>query len=218
MIAKDLINYSIPPLRLTDDVSKAIHWMEELHLKQLPVLEEKEFKGFIDEATILNLKNVYEKVGDYELVALDCITSESQHYYDVVRLAYENESSLVAVIENDEYQGVISVQDVIEAFAQTASINSPGGILVLKLKQIDYSLAEISRLIESENVKILSSYVSSDENDPTSISLTLKLNTEDMSRVTATLRRFEYLVEEHSSDSDGDDKERLEILLKYLKI
>lgn len=218
MIAKDLINYLIPPLMPDDEISKAIRWMEELHVNQLPVLDQKIFRGFIHEDTVLNLKKVYDSVKEYELDGQQCVVNENQHYYDVVRLAYENSSGLVAVTNGQEYLGVISVKDVIEAFAQTSSVNYPGGIIAISLKQIDYSLSEISRLIESENAKILSSYVTDDVDNPEMISLTLKLNTEDIERIMATLRRFDYHVEAHNMAIAGSvDKERLEILMKYLK-
>ncbi len=219
MIAKNLINYMIPPLMPEDEISKAIRWMEELHVNQLPVLDQKIFKGFIREDTVLNLKKVYGNVKDYELDGQQCIVNENQHYYDVVRSAYENSSGLVAVTNELEYLGVISVQDVIEAFAQTSSVNYPGGIIAISLRQIDYSLSEISRLIESENARILSSYVSDDIHNPEMISLTLKLNTEAIESIMATLRRFDYNVEAHNRGIAGSvDQERLDLLMNYLKI
>ncbi|MDA0193467.1 MAG: cbs domain containing protein [Bacteroidetes bacterium] len=220
MRAKDLINYMIPPLRLEDDISKCMKWMEELRVPQLPVLSEGIFVGFLSEETIFNLDKAYEKIQDYELSAVSCIVQENQHYYDVVRLAYENHSSLVAVISENEYKGVISVQDVIEAYAKTASVNLPGGIIVISLKQIDYSLSEISRLVESEGYKILSSYVMTDLADSAIIRLTLKLNKEDLGPIDATFIRFGYKVEDQFSNKpkDGNDKERLDMLMKYLNL
>ncbi len=218
MIAKDLINYLIPPLMPKDEISKAIRWMEELHVNQLPVLDKKIFRGFIHEDTVLNLKKVYDTVKDYEFRGQECVVNENQHYYDVMRLAYEHSSGLVAVTNGEEYLGVISVKDVIEAFAQTSSVNHPGGIIAISLKQIDYSLSEISRLIESEGGKILSSYVTDDLNNPEMLILTLKLNTEDVERIIATLQRFDYNVEAHNMAISGSvDQERLESLMKYLK-
>ena len=219
MIAKDLINYMIPPLTPSDEITKAISWMEELHVDQLPVIENNVFIGFINESTILNLKKVYDHVKDYELVGQRCTVGENQHYYDLIRLAYEHGSGLVAVSNETEYLGVISVQDVVEAFAQTSSINYPGGIIAISLKQIDYSLSEISRLIESENAKVLSSYVTNNIDDPEMLTLTIKLNTEEVERITATLRRFNYNVDVHNTSfGDSVDQDRLDILMKYLKI
>ncbi len=220
MKARDLINFIIPPLRLEDDIANALKWMEELRVHQLPVLREGNFIGFLSEETILNLDKVYEKIQDYELNGGSCIVQENQHYYDVIRLAYQNQSSLVAVADEKEYKGVISVQDVIEAYAQTTSVNLPGGIIVISLKQIDYSLSEISRLVESEGYKILSSYVTTDLTDSAIIKLTLKLNKDNLDPIDATFSRFGYKVEDRFSDKpkDGADQERLDMLMKYLNL
>jgi len=95
-----------------------------------------------------------------------------------------------------------------------------GGILVLSLKEIDYSLAEISRLIESNETKILSSFVAVDEYDSAMIKLTLKLNKTDLSRVIATLERFSYKIIAQFQETEllSNDKERLDLLLRYLNI
>jgi len=45
MRAKDLINYTIPPLKLSDRVDRAYQWMSEFHIHELPVVDEKKFIG-----------------------------------------------------------------------------------------------------------------------------------------------------------------------------
>ncbi|MEQ8812651.1 MAG: cbs domain containing protein, partial [Imperialibacter sp.] len=86
--------------------------------------------------------------------------------------------------------------------------------------QIDYSLAEISRLIESDNGKILSSYLTDDPNDSSKVSLTIKINLEDLSRVQATLERFGYQIvaKFNNAPEAVDEQERMDILMKYLGI
>ena len=81
---------------------------------------------------------------------------------------------MVAVLNPDQtYCGVITVQDTLTSFAQTAAVHLPGGILVLAMNHTDYSLAEISRLIEENHAKILSSIVKEDPLDPAKLRLTL---------------------------------------------
>ena len=122
--------------------------------------------------------------------------------------------------DENEYFGVITVQDTITSFAQTAAVQAPGAILVLSMDSRDYSLTEISRLIESENAKILGSTIRDDSQDPTKIKLTLKINKTDLSHVVATLERFDYKIigrfQEPKVFDDG--KERLDILMRYLNI
>lgn len=92
------------------------------------------------------------------------------------------------------YGGVITVQDTLTSFAQTAAVQLPGGILVLSMNHADYSLSEISRLIEENHAKILSSVIKEDPLDPVKIRVTLKINQVDLSRIVATLERFNYKV------------------------
>lgn len=221
MIASDLINYMIPPLKLSDEVQKAILWMEELRTSELPVVEKGRFLGFLCEDTLFEMNGAYPKVADYNLVGTTCRVVQSQHYYDVIKTCDNNGLSHVAVLDEAEsYLGVIALEEVIQAFAMTSSIKSHGGIMVLSLKQIDYSLAEISRLIESDNGKVLSSYLTDDPNDSTKVNLTIKVNLEDLSRIEATLERFGYQVVAKFNDTAKvvDEQERLDILLKYLGI
>jgi acetoin utilization protein AcuB len=92
---------------------------------------------------------------------------------------------------------------------------------VLSMPERDYSLSEISRHVESNDAKILSAYVSPDELDPYKIKLTLKINTTDISRIIATLERFEYrIIAQFQENGEGKqaDKDRYDLLLKYLNM
>ena len=84
----------------------------------------------------------------------------------------------------------------------------------------DYSLAEIARLVESNNAKILSSSLKEDELDISKIKLTVKINQTDITHVIATLERFGYKViaKYQETGQMEDQKERLDILMKYLDI
>lgn len=221
MIAQELINQMIPPLKLTDDASKAITWMEELRTNQLPVVERGEFKGFISEEIIYSRNNKDEIIANFELIARECKVFQHQHFYDVVKIASDFDVKIVAVLdESGLFIGVISVEDTVTAFAQSAAVQSPGGILVISMRQIDYSLTEISRLIEADNAQILSSCIVMDVLDPSKIKLTLKINKLDLSRTIATLDRFGFKIIARFQESQviSNEKERLDILLKYLDI
>lgn len=221
MKAKELINHMIPPLKMTDSAQKAVMWMEELRTSQLPVIEDRVFKGLISEDMILEENDLDKIIADYELIAVNCYVNEDQHFYDSIKCASDHHVQVVAVVdENKFYTGVIAVEDTISAFAQTAAVQSPGGILILSLNQRDYSLAEISRLIESNNAKILSSCISSDSFDTQKIKLTLKINKPDLSHVVATLERFGYKIIARFQENQAitNEQDRLDMLMKYLSI
>jgi len=221
MIARELVNHMVPPLKLTDSAEKAVTLMEELRCNQLPVVESNKFLGLISEDIILDENNIDKPISAFELEGLECIVQASQYFYDVVKIASDYEVQLVAVLdENSEYLGVITVQDTITTFAQTAAVQAPGAILVLSMDARDYSLSEISRLIESENAKILGSTISEDSLDPAKLKLTLKINKTDLSHVVATLERFDYKIIARFQEPKvfDDSQERIDILMKYLDI
>lgn len=219
MVARELINHMIPPLKKNDPAKKATAWMEELRINQLPVIENGTYCGLISEELILEDNDNTKSVAEYDLQGKSSVVNENQHFFDVLKIVSGSGVQLVAVLDDNEtFLGVISIKDTVIAFAQSAAVQSPGGIIILSLKQIDYSLAEISRLVESNDAKILSSIVNNDIFDANMIKLTLKINKTDLSSIIATFERFEYkiIAKFEESKIESSDKERLDILFKYL--
>ena len=84
----------------------------------------------------------------------------------------------------------------------------------------DYSLAEISRIIETENTKVLSSFITDDPLDDNKIKLTLKLDQPELRHVKATLERFGYKIIDHYQEESGvsSEEDRIGNLLRFLDI
>ncbi|MCG8474608.1 MAG: CBS domain-containing protein [Cytophagales bacterium] len=221
MIAEELINYSIPPLKKTDTAQMALLWMEEMRVNQLPVIEANKFKGMISEEMILEGNTLEAKVGDYQLQGENCYLTPEQHLFDFIRLAGEHHTDLVALLDEEgKFNGIVTLDNALQALAQTNMIQSPGGIIVLSMRQIDYSLAHISRLAEENQAKILGLYTQDDPQNPHMLTLTLKLNTKDLQTVKATFERFDYhiIATFEKSTVITSDQERINHLLKYLDI
>jgi predicted transcriptional regulator len=221
MIAEELINQMIPPLKLYDTVDKALRWMDEFRVNELPVVSNRKYMGLATELRLIELSDRSQPLKDLELEYQDVHVQQNQHFYDVMEAAIKNKIQVVPVLDDDqEYIGIITINDTIAAFGQMSALQGQGSILVLSMPERDYSLSQISRLIEEENVKILSAYVSPDEMDPFHMKLTLKLNTTDLSRIIATLERFEYRITAQFNDGTDQDmgRDRLDMLFKYLDI
>lgn len=221
MLAEEFINQMIPPLKLGDSSQTALNWMEVFHLTQLAVVDERMYKGIIDEESILEKNNPDLPISEYQLSYKDVSVKSSSHYYDVINLASKNQLELVPVIgDTNEYLGVVSVNETSVAIAKMFASQGPGGIIVLAMKEIDYSLAQISRLIEANDTKILSVFVTDDSRKDSYVKVTLKLNRVDLTRVIATLERYDYkiIAQFQETDVENYDKDRLDMLFKYLNI
>jgi CBS domain-containing protein len=211
----------IPPLKGTDDAHKAIVWMEEFRCNYMPVVEDNKLLGFISEEIILETNDIEKNARDFNLVGQQCYVHLDTHFYDILKVAADHKLQMVAVLGEDmTYLGVITVQDTLTTFAQTAAVQMQGGVLVLSMNHIDYSLAEISRLVEENHAKILSSILNEDPLDPGKIRLMLKINQLDLSRVVATLERFNYKVIGRYQETKPavGEKDRIDMLLRYLDI
>ncbi|WP_245328373.1 CBS domain-containing protein [Hymenobacter aquaticus] len=222
MIAEDLLNQMIPPLKVSDSAGKAAKWLEEFHVGQLPVLDNRLYRGLITEADLLDHDQPDEPLTSVAFGFADVHVQRDQHFYSIMELAIQNKVQLVPVLDDkQEYLGVVTVGDTLAAFGQLPIAAGQGGILVLSMDERDYSLTQISRYVEENNAKVLSAHVAQDEHDPYKIRLTLKLNTPNMARITATLERFGYLITAQFSGAGEvgeNEQERLDGLLKYLSL
>lgn len=221
MQAYEFINSLIPPLKLTDRAGMALSWMEEIRTDSLPVTDEGRFMGFIEDEIIFEQNDSEELIGQIQLEGNGCWVYSDKHIYDVLRVASENHSNLVAVLDRQNtYLGVITMEDAISAFADSLSIKSQGSVLILSMEMKDYQLSEISRLVESENTKILSCFITSDPLDDSKIKLTLKMDKSELRHVKATLERFGYRVIDHYQEETGisSEEDRIGNLLRFLDI
>jgi hypothetical protein len=219
MTVQSFINPNISPLKMGDSSDKALRWMEELHCQALPVVDENNlYKGLLYEDTLLN---IWSDEIDWDLVALqynDTFLYEHQPWQDAVKL-FAQQEILVLLSEEGLFLGAITPKDVLQKIGQTYSFREDGSVLVLALNQNDYSLSEISRLVESNNAKIL--HLSTDiiPHEPFRLLVTLKINQIDISRIIATFERFNYEIAAKYHQAlafDDVEQERLGLLFKYL--
>lgn len=222
ILAEDLLNQMIPPLKVTDSTEKAARWLEEFHVGQLPVLDDRQYRGLVTESDLLDREGVECLLGSLTLNYTDVHVQHDQHFYNIIELAVQNKIQLVPVLDaQHEYLGVVTVSDTLAAFGKVPVATGQQGIIVLAMEERDYSLTQISRYVEENNAKIMSAHVAQDEHDPYRIRLTLKLNTPNITRIIATLERFGYSITAQFSGNgevSEDEQERYNALLRYLSI
>ena len=221
MLAKELISDIVTALKTSDTGTQALAWMEVFRIKHLPIVNHREFLGLISDADIYDMNNPDEPVGNHNLSLTKPFVTENQHIYEVIELLSRLQLTLVPVLDHTrQYLGVITQEDLTKKFAHLSAMQQPGGIIELEMNEQDYSLNEISQIVESNNARILSLYVAS-SNDHSKLRVTLKVNLTDMTSVMATFNRYNYtVVSSHMMEEDLDAfyQERFDVFLKYLNI
>lgn len=221
MTTAEIINHELPILKLSDSVGKALNWMEENRIGQLVVVDETKYAGIISEDILMDYDENMP-LADVMLQFSEIFLYDYQHIYEALGIISKYNSEIVAVVDEEQnFVGIITATDLYSKFAELLGSQEPGAVLVVSIKNRDYSLAEISRLVESDNAKILSSYYSGNtylHND--SATLTLKINRETVNSVIATLERFGYIVEASYAHEpiESIEQERYNMLMKYLSV
>jgi len=221
MVAKDLISQVIPSLKTSDTGQTALNWMEIFRISHLPIVNNQDFLGLISDADIYDMNQPEEPIGNHALALFKPYVSTEQHIFEVIGLASRLKLSVVPVLDNqNHYKGVITTADLIRHLAGISSLDQPGGIIVLEMTERDYSLSQIAQIIEGNNVKVLSIYITSPK-DSTKMEVTIKVNTSDLSSVIRTFERYNYEVKTWVTTNDTMDdfySERYDQLMKYLNI
>ena len=219
MVAKDLISEVIPSLKTSDLGQTALNWMEIYRVSHLPIVNNQDFLGLISDADIYDMNQPDEPIGNHVLTLLKPYVTSEQHIFEVIGLASRLKLTVVPVLDkNNHFKGVITTSDLIRNIAGISSIDQPGGIIILELVERDYSLSQIAQIVEGNNVKVLSMYITSPP-ESTKLEITLKLNTSDLVSVIRTFERYNYEVKTWVTNSDSMDSfysERFDILMKYL--
>ncbi len=220
MLAIELIADMIPPVHTSDSIQKVVDRMIEFRVRHLPIVNEEQFLGLLAEDDLVGESDYQTQIGALALSLVNPYVLEDQHIYDVIRIFYERQLTVVPVLDaKKDYLGLITINALTEYFARLTSVEQPGAIIVLEINNKNNSLAHMSQIVESDNAQILSSYVRTYP-DSTRIEVTLKVNKKDISNIIGTFLRYEYDIKatfNHTDDNDNS-RDRYDSFMNYLNL
>ncbi|MCK5538202.1 MAG: hypothetical protein KAI79_15355, partial [Bacteroidales bacterium] len=121
-------------------------------------------------------------------------THKDQHIFEVAMVMYKLKLSVLPVLDSDHYYiGAITLYDLARRFARLFSLQEIGGVIVLEMDVNDYSLVEISKIVESNGVKILSCFMDR-KPGARNLDVILKLDKDDLSPVIQAFTRYDYSI------------------------
>jgi len=220
MIASELISDIIVPLKTSDTVDTAISMMAEFKVSHLPVVNNNAYLALVTEDDLMLDVDLETPIGNIRLSLSRLMISSNQHVYDVIRMMSENRLSLLPVVDSEEnYIGVISLESLAVNMNKMAAVSQPGSVIVLEMSQNDYSMSEIAQIIESNDARILSMYITS-KIDSTNMEVILKVNKQDLNSIIQTFNRYNYSIKaSYGQEEDPEDlRDRFDSLMNYLNV
>lgn len=222
MLAEKLINRDFIPLKPNDTVSSALAKMDAWQTSSVPVIEPstKKVIGHVLFESVANISDVKTELSDVEWQPA-LYTIYTQHVFEVARQMLQHEVRILAVTDEMEtYQGIIEKKSVLEALSAMLNIGSAGSVITVVMEKPDFTLSKLVHIIETENAKILGLTVEQTEKEESLLQVSIKLNLEDTSAITSSLKRYGFVVASIAKQDllQVDMTSRANELIRYLDL
>ena len=221
MLAANLISDVVPSILSSEKGQKALNLMDVFRISHIPVVNDSYYLGLISDKLIYDL-DLLDKPIEPELDKLNTShVHTDQHIFEVAIVMYKLKLSVIGVLDAEhKYLGTITLYDLARRFAKLFSLQETGGVIVLEMNVNNYSLAHISQIVESNDIKILSTFLNRRPGLQT-MEVILKLDREDLSSVIQTFMRYDYNVKnvylDHTMLNDLY-KDRFDQFMKFMNI
>lgn len=220
MIIEQLISPVVPTLIPTDTGDKALLLMDENSLDQLPLIQEDKYMALVQEDDLLDWDKQSSVLQGADFLNFRPAVLATGHPYEAIRLAHQQNLSIVPVVDSENtYLGAITRNDLLRYITEKSGLDNPGGIMVLEIDPRNYSLYEIARICESEEVLLISTQIFSNKITG-KLEVTLKTNRTSLSAVVSALERHNYKVIEVFGDSKDSEGviDRYNLLMNYINM
>lgn len=221
MILHTFTDIAFPYLRSSDTASRAIIVIEDSGHKDLPVIKNKKFLGIVSLDQLYNIMSdeiVVEQIVDPATQKLTI--KENSHPFHALHLMKQHNTNFLSVVdEKNEFLGVLTLDKLLAFLGSNHYRSHDYGIIVLEVGARNYSLSEISKIVEINNAHIVHALVNQEESSEL-LDVHLKINKSDLKEIIMTFERYEYHVKAvyHESEYDVDFKEKVNAFLDYLNI
>jgi CBS domain containing-hemolysin-like protein len=217
----EITNYITNDFRAIDSqetIASVQDFFADLNFSHFPVLENGIYIGSIASDDVETF-DIDKKAIDYKYTLERFFTRKSMIWLDVLELFAKNHTNVIPVLdENNTYIGYYEMEDIMKFFKETTFLKEQGGIIIVQKGITDYSMSQITQIVESNNGKILGCFIS--EADLENVQITIKIGLGAMNEIIQTFRRYNYeIISEHQEDTYINSlKERSDYLDKYLNI
>lgn len=217
----EITNYITNDYKAIDSqetIADVQNFFEEVPFSHFSVVNEGVYIGCIA-SDDLETFDYDKKVDDYKYTLEGFFARKNMIWLDVLEVFAKNHSNIVPVLgEDNSYLGYYELEDIVKFFHDTPFLKEQGAVIVVEKNTVDYSMGQITQIVESNNGKLLGLFIS--DATPEKIQVTIKIAMGSTNDIIQTFRRYNYdIVSEHQEDNYINNlRERSEYLDKYLNI
>lgn len=214
----DYINNDFKALNSQETIADVQDFFADVSYSHFSVVEDGVYIGCIA-ADDVDTFDSDKKIIDYKYALEGFFVRKNMIWLDVLEVFAKNHSNIVPVLDNEnKYSGYYELEDIVRFFHETPFLKEQGGIIVIEKSMADYSMSQITQIVESNNGKLLGLFIS--EVNSNKVQITIKIAMGGMNEIIQTFRRYNYeIISDHQEDNYLNSlKERSDYLDKYLNI
>ena len=219
MNINDYILKEIKAFHLKDSVKEAQKVFKNYPITHFPLVENHKLLGSFAEDDIQTIENKDEKLVSHSHLLNSFFADEEATVLELLKIFADNDTTIIPVLNKDKnYVGYYDLCDVLDVFSTSPFMIEESETLIIEKLRNDYSMSQIVQIVESNDGKILGSYIS--EQNSETIQITIKIVSDEINEIMQTFRRYDYkIISMHENDIYLEDlKNRSEYLQKYLEM
>jgi predicted transcriptional regulator len=219
MLLHQLIAPDVPIAEPSEDRDAVQSLFFAAQLQQIPIVSQSQYMGLLAAKDLLLLPES-SKLDPHLYEDFRPAISINAHPFEAMRIMHLHQLSILPVInEENEYAGCLSQERLMQYLIESINIDVLGGIIVLEMEPRNYSLAQIARICENEQVIILGLQAKTNPNS-SKLEVTIKTNSTDLSAVVQAFERYDYSVVDTFGDTkiENDTSDRYRLLMNYINM
>ncbi len=217
MNINDYILKEIKALTLGNTIISAHNLCSGFPITHIPIVENNKLIGCFAEDDIQTIENKEENLNVYTHLLNHFHADTKTSLLELITLFAENDCNIIPVLDGDQnYIGYYELRDILDVFAGSPFMHQDNDTLIVSKSKSDFSMSQISQIVESNGAKLLGLYVSKES--PDAVEVTLKISTKEVNEIIQTFRRYDYsVITMHEDDIYLDElKDRAKYFRKYL--
>jgi len=214
----EYINNDFKPFSNYESVTAIQDFFTDVNYSHFPVMDNEVYIGSVSAVDAETFES-QKRISDYRYSLEGFFVRTTMNWMDVLEVFARYNATIVPILdETNKYVGYYEITDIIKFLNETPFLKETGGIIIVEKPLADYSMSQITQIVESNNGKLLGVFVS--EANSEKVQVTIKTTLEGINEIIQSFRRYNYeIVSEHHEDNYLNTlKERSEYLDKYLNM
>lgn len=220
MLIKEISLSVLPWIHGHDTVARALQIMQDEQVTQLPMVEGDLYIGLVQEQYLLEIEDDQELLQRYAALLPRPSVKLEDHFLQALQLSSLNDLQMIPVIgEEQELAGVLTTKELLAELSRFLGLHEAGAFIVVEKEMHQYSLSDISKLVESNDAQVTQLNTLSNEQTGM-VLITIRVNRPEISDIIATFQRYDYKICFVAGEEQYTNELRsnYDHLMHYLKI